>query len=114
MGWGQACVSRELTKTIALHAPQSFDCVYYETPMASITIRNLDEKTEVRLRLRAANHKRSMEEEARNILRTALAEDRTTSGNLAEAIRRRFEPLGGVSLTLPAREAIREPPKPSK
>jgi len=63
--------------------------------MASITIRNLDEKTKVRLRARAANHKRSMEEEARNILRTALAEDRTTSGNLAEAIRRRFEPLGG-------------------
>jgi len=82
--------------------------------MASITIRNLDEKTEVRLRLRAANHKRSMEEEARNILRTALAEDRTTSGNLAEAIRRRFEPLGGVNLTLPAREAIREPQKPGK
>jgi antitoxin FitA len=82
--------------------------------MASITIRNLDEKTKVRLRVRAANHKRSMEEEARNILRTALAEDRTTSGNLAEAIRRRFEPLGGVNLILPAREAIREPPKPGK
>ena len=82
--------------------------------MASITIRNLDEKTKVRLRVRAANHKRSMEEEARNILRTALAEDRTTSGNLAEAIRRRFEPLGGVNLTLPAREAIRESQKPGK
>jgi len=60
--------------------------------MASITIRNLDEKTKVRLRARAANHKRSMEEEARNILRTALAEDRTTSGNLAEAIREPQKP----------------------
>ena len=82
--------------------------------MASITIRNLDDKTKARLRVRAAHHKRSMEEEARNILRTTLAQDRATSGNLAEAIRRRFEPLGGVNLTLPAREPIPEAPKPGK
>ena len=41
--------------------------------MASITIRNLDEETKRRLRIRAARHERSMEEEARNILRSALA-----------------------------------------
>jgi hypothetical protein len=33
--------------------------------MASITIRNLDEDTKRRLRIRAAEHGRSMEEEAR-------------------------------------------------
>lgn len=82
--------------------------------MASITIRNLDEQTKTRLRVRAAHHKRSMEEEARHILRVTLAEDRTIPGNLVEAIRRRFEPLGGVDLPLPAREAMREPPKPGR
>ncbi len=82
--------------------------------MASITIRDLDERTKARLRLRAAHHRRSMEEEARKILRAALAEQPTTARNLAEAIRQRFRPLGGVDLRLPAREPMREPPKPEK
>ncbi|MGH8607485.1 MAG: FitA-like ribbon-helix-helix domain-containing protein, partial [Gammaproteobacteria bacterium] len=77
--------------------------------MASITIRNLDEQTKTRLRVRAAHHKRSMEEEARNILRAALAGEATTSGNLAEGIRRRFQPFGGVDLPVPAREPMRDP-----
>jgi len=55
-----------------------------------------------------------MEEEARHILRVTLAEDPTSPGNLVEAIRRRFEPLGGVDLLLPAREPMREPPKPGR
>jgi plasmid stability protein len=80
--------------------------------MASITIRDLDENTKERLRVRAAHHKRSMEEEARNILRAALSEEEATGTNLAEAIRRRFRALGGVDLRLPQREAMREPPEP--
>ena len=40
--------------------------------MAAITIRKLDEATKVRLRVRAAQHGRSMEEEAREILRLSL------------------------------------------
>jgi plasmid stability protein len=82
--------------------------------VASITIRNLDDQTKARLRVRAAHHRRSMEDEARNILRAALIEEPTAPGNLAEAIRRRFEPLGGVDLPLPPREAMRPPPKPGK
>ncbi len=82
--------------------------------MASITIRNLDERTKVRLRLRAAHHRRSMEEEARKILRAALSEQPASTRNLAEVIRRRFRPLGGVNLRVPAREPMREPPKPDK
>jgi len=82
--------------------------------MASLTIRNLDDETKARLRLRAARHQRSMEEEARNVLRQALAVPDLPAVSLAAAIRRRFEPVGGVELELPAREAIREPPKPSK
>jgi plasmid stability protein len=82
--------------------------------MASITIRNLDEQTKARLRVRAAHHKRSMEDEARNILRAVLAQQAGAPRNLADAIRARFEPLGGVELRLPAREPMREPPKPGK
>ncbi len=82
--------------------------------MASITIRKLDEQTKARLRVRAAHRKRSMEDEARHILRAALAEEAAASSDLAQAIRRRFEPLGGVTLSLPARQPMREPPKPGK
>lgn len=82
--------------------------------MASITIRNLDEQTKARLRVRAAHRKRSMEEEARHILRAALAKETATPRNLAEAIRQRFQPLGGEELRLPAREPMRDPPKPGK
>ena len=40
--------------------------------MASITIRQIDERTKQRLRLSAAQHRTSMEEEVRRILRAAL------------------------------------------
>jgi plasmid stability protein len=79
--------------------------------MASITIRNLDEGTKRRLKIRAARGNRSMEEEARSILRAALAEETQSPRDLAAAIRRRFEPLGGVDLELPRREPMREPPE---
>src|SRR5438105_1164260 len=75
--------------------------------MASITIRNLDESVKRKLRLRAAQRNRSMEEEARDILRTALAQETAQAGNLADAIRRRVEPLGGFDVSLPARGALR-------
>jgi plasmid stability protein len=76
--------------------------------MATLTIRQLDEKTKTRLRVRAAHHGRSMEEEAREILRSALAAASPVKGNLAESIRRRFAVLGGPELELPQRDPIRE------
>jgi plasmid stability protein len=82
--------------------------------MASITIRNLDEQTKERLRVRAAHRRRSMEDEARNILRAALVDEAATAQNLAEAIRRRFRPLGGIELRVAVREPMREPPAPGK
>ena len=54
--------------------------------MASITIRNLDDNVKLKLRLRAALHNRSMEDEARDILRIAVAEDRMLRENLADSI----------------------------
>ena len=78
--------------------------------MASITIRNLDDEVKTRLRVRAAEHHRSMEEEARVILREAVSEERSGPQNLAEFTRECFGPLGGVELELPARGPMREPP----
>ena len=82
--------------------------------MVSITIRNLDESTKTRLRVRAAHRNRSMEDEARTILRLALAEDDRAPGNLAEAIRLRFRTLDVSDLRLPGREPMRDPPRPAK
>ena len=78
--------------------------------MASITIRNLDDAIKQRLRLRAAEHGRSMEEEARDILRRAVGRT-APSANLGETIHRRFAALGGAELDLPPREAMPEPPR---
>lgn len=82
--------------------------------MASITIRKLDEGTKARLRVRAAQHGRSMEEEARTLLRLALRDGVAPAGNLADAIRSRFRRLGGIEFRPPAREPMREPPKPGR
>jgi plasmid stability protein len=78
--------------------------------MASLTVRNLDDPLKARLRIRAATHGRSMEEEVRDILRTALNTETPRPGNLAAAIRARFAGSGGVELEPLPREPIREPP----
>jgi plasmid stability protein len=78
--------------------------------MASLVIRKIDDRTKSRLRVQAAHHGRSMEEEAREILRSTLAEDETKKENLAQAVRRRFSTIGGVELELPKRGPTRKPP----
>jgi len=78
--------------------------------MATLTIRQLDEKTKTRLRVRAAHHGRSMEEEAREILRSALTTSSPAKGNLAEAIRQRFAAFGGIKLQPSRRDPIRHVP----
>ena len=78
--------------------------------MASITIRNLDDDVKSRLRVRAAEHSRSMEEEARIILRDAVNQGKPNFQNLTEFTRDCFAPLGGVELELPPRGPMREPP----
>ena len=79
--------------------------------MASITIRNLEQELKSRLRIRAAHRGRSMEEEVREILRSALASEGAGSQNLAASIRTRFRALGGTELDIPSREPLREPPE---
>ena len=78
--------------------------------MASITIRNLDDRVKAKLRVRAARHGRSMEEEVREILSAAVSGNRLPVRNLYEAIRRIVEPYGGIELEIPPREPAREPP----
>ena len=71
--------------------------------MASITIRNLDDEVKTRLRVRATEHHRSMEEEARLILRETVSDTKARRRNLMEFTRECFGPLGGVELELPPR-----------
>ena len=79
-----------------------------------MTIRNVDPEVQKRLRIRAAENGRSMEAELRQILKDAIgaspAPKAETGLDLAEAIRRRFAPFGGVELDIPPRESAREPP----
>ena len=78
--------------------------------MGSITIRNLDDALKSRLRVQAAVHGRSMEDEARDILRSALSREQRGRRDLAAAIRARFAGLGGVELPSVPRDAMRAPP----
>lgn len=78
--------------------------------MTALTIRRLDDAIKAQLRIRAAHHGRSMEEEAREILRRALEKEGPRPRNLAHAIRGRFARLGGVELRTPRREPLRQPP----
>jgi len=77
--------------------------------MASMTIRDIDESLKARLRVRAAKHGRSMEDEARDILRAALSAQPSRTRTVVDSIRARIEPLGGVDLEIPPREPMREP-----
>ena len=77
--------------------------------MASITIRNLDDDVKRRLRVRAAEHGRSMEEEARDILRRVVGQA-SAPRNLGQAIHARFAALGGVDLAQPVRTPMRASP----
>jgi plasmid stability protein len=51
-----------------------------------------------------------MEEEAREILRSALTASSPAKGNLAEAIQKRFLAFGGLEFELPRRDAMRQAP----
>lgn len=78
--------------------------------MASLTIRNLDDEVKQRLRVQAAQHGRSMEEEARDLLRRVMM-DGAPPRDLGAAIRARLAPGDRAKLALPAREPMRQPPE---
>jgi antitoxin FitA len=81
-------------------------------PMATLTVRDVDPRLKERLRVRAARNGRSMEAELRHILGETLGREATDrEPNLAEAIRRRFAPLGGVELAPHPPVPVGEPPR---
>ena len=82
--------------------------------MATLTIRNIDDQVKAKLRVNAAEHGVSMEEEVRQTLTRAVmpsANDADSRG-LATRIRDTMAELNikGFDLEIPPREPIREPP----
>ncbi len=73
----------------------------------NITISNLDDDIKSRLRKRAEKHGRSIEEEAREILRLALTENHEHPLNLATMLEQRFANLGDFELPEIKKEPIR-------
>jgi plasmid stability protein len=74
----------------------------------TLTIRRFDPALKRKLRLRAAKNGHSMEEEVREILKAALSTARGPS--FLETFRKRAAAAGYVTLKLPAREPMRDPP----
>ena len=74
--------------------------VNWSDAMATLTIRNLDEDTKARLRVRAARHGRSMEEEARTLLAAAVRAPSARPADLAasrEALRKQAQELADLA-----------------
>jgi plasmid stability protein len=67
-----------------------------EASMSTLSIRNIEPAVKERLRVRAARNGRSMEAELRAIVTDAVSSEQSREVNLAEAIRHRFAPFGGV------------------
>jgi len=81
--------------------------------VASLLIRNVDTALHARLKEHAAAHHRSLEEEARELLRTAVARQATSPReNIVDIARRFFGPEHGVVLDIPPRGSAPKSPPP--
>jgi antitoxin FitA len=76
--------------------------------MSSLTIRNVDEATKQKLRIRAAHHGVSMEEEVRRILKEVLHPTEPPSG-LGQRLQERFAAVNTEQFALPQRQTPRPP-----
>ena len=74
--------------------------------MATLTIRQLDDRTHARLRGRAAEHGRSVEAEVRAILDAVVD---VPVSNVLVALHESFAKVGGVDLELPERSDAPRP-----
>lgn len=77
--------------------------------MAALTIRNIDDEVKSRLRLQAAQHGCSMEQEAREILSRAVLPKRNQPA-FAQRIQKHFASLELDVLPIPERQMVRIPP----
>lgn len=74
-----------------------------------MTIRNVDDAIKQSLRIRAAQHGVSMEEEARRILRDALVRV-SQPQPLGQRLKQRFAEVADADFELPSRQISRTPP----
>ena len=75
--------------------------------MASLTIRNIDDSLKATLRMSAAANQRSMEEEARQILKRFLLKKKCAEG-IGTRIAKRFSAAGGIELPSVSRSLPRQ------
>ena len=78
--------------------------------MAQLVVRNLENSVKARLRRRARQNRRSMEEEVREILRGAVSEEDVPPGGLGTEIAALFAKAGLVSDIPEARGYKIKPP----
>ena len=78
--------------------------------MSSLTIRNLDDTTKQRLRIQAARHGVSMEEEVRRILKEAVRPAEESTSGLGQSLRDLFAGLDTDEFVLPERHVPRPAP----
>jgi len=78
--------------------------------MAALTIRNIDDEVKNRLRLQAAQHGCSMEQEVREILSRAVLPKRDQLA-FAQRIQKHFVSLELDTLPIPKRQKVRTPPE---
>ena len=79
--------------------------------MAQFIVRDLEDDVKARLKRRAANHGRSMEEEVRHILRNAVKEQNQRLPKLGSRIAARFAKAG---LTTDLPELRGQHPRPAQ
>jgi plasmid stability protein len=84
------------------------DCSEYDDGTATMTIRNLPDRTKERLRVAVAKSGVSLEAYARQILQEAEGAEGAQALNLGDLARECFGTAGGVELELPARISQRE------
>ena len=79
--------------------------LHAEDVMTTLTVRNVEDETKRQLKIKAAQHGVSLEEEVRSILRREARhpEKPPQSANLYDAIRGLVDPHGGFELTIPQR-----------
>ncbi len=82
--------------------------------MATLVIPDIDTALQARLQVRAHAHHRSIEEEAREMLRAAIARDAGARppDNLLAVARRIFGPERGLHVDLPVPRGAPERPAP--
>jgi plasmid stability protein len=87
--------SDRLATHLAFHPPDAI-MIARRINVAQVIVRNLEEsvKRKLKLKQRAARHGHSMEQEIRDILRSAVKQEKGRKGGLGSAVAARFKGIG--------------------